>query len=192
MAKALGGRLRARGLDPLETREPGGTPVGDRLRSLFVDRTLALDPLCELFVVCAARAQHVSEVIGPALAAGRIVVCDRFADATVAYQGFGRGLDLTFVRSCADAAAEGLEPDLTLLLDVRWEIARERLENRAAGTEVDRLEAELESFHERVRAGYLELAHAEPNRFVVLDAAHAPQTLADEAWRCVAPHLEVR
>jgi dTMP kinase len=180
-------RLREGGHEPVVTREPGGTPVGDRLRELFVDASLQLDPLCELFVVCAARAQHVRDVIGPALDQGKTIVCDRFGDATIAYQGYGRGLDLQFVAACAAAAAGGRQPDLTLLLDVPWETARARLSQR--GRHADRLEAEDERFHRRVRDGYLTLAQREPARIVVLDASLDPAGLLDQAWVRLAPHL---
>jgi dTMP kinase len=187
LLRGLSARLRARGIEPLETREPGGTPAGDRLRALLLDAPHALEPATELFIVNAARSEHVAKVLRPALATGCIVLCDRFADATIAYQGGGRGLPLAAVRTACELATGGLVPDLTLLVDLPWEAARKRLTARAlaSGEAADRLEREDAAFHERVRAAYLALAAEEPGRFVVLDGTLAPEPLAAAAW----PHL---
>lgn len=166
------------------TREPGGTPAADRLRSVLLDATEALDPMTELFVVCAARAQHVARVIEPMLDAGRLILCDRFSDATVAYQGYGRGLDREMVRACCGYAARGVVPNLTLLVDLAPALSRERVRARsdASGVPTDRMEREDGGFHERVRAGYLAIAQAEPARVRILDAALSEDALLERAW----------
>ncbi len=153
---ALAGRLRSEGQDPFVTREPGGTPVGDAVRALFLDRSVAIAPLTEALLVNAARAQHVSDAIRPALEAGRTVLCDRFVDSTLAYQGYGRRMDLPFLRELCEAATGGLTPGFTLLVDVPIDVSRARTQSRAR--DADRLESEDDAFHERVRRGYLELA----------------------------------
>jgi dTMP kinase len=160
------------------TREPGGTPLGNLLRAAFVNPNVSIDPLAEAFVVNASRAQHVADVIEPALARGATVICDRFADATLAYQGYGRGLDLAMLRALAQTATRGREPDLTLLVDVPLAVSRERVASRAlaTGTKTDRLEREDDGFHERVRDGYLALAREHP-RFEILDGTRIPDQL---------------
>jgi dTMP kinase len=148
--------LRASGRDVFVTREPGGTALGNAVRAVFLDRSIPIDPLTEALLVNAARAQHVSEAIAPALRAKRTVLCDRFVDSTLAYQGYGRGLDGTFLREVCDAATGGVEPDITLLIDVPIAVSRARTQARERA--VDRVESEDDAFHERVRGGYLKLA----------------------------------
>lgn len=164
LAESLAGRLQAEGRDVFVTREPGGTPVGDAVRVIFLDRSIRIEPLAEAFLINAARVQHVARGIRPALEAGRAVVCDRFIDSTLAYQGYGRGLDLAELRQLSDRAAGGLMPDVTLLVDVPVEVSRER--RRERGGAVDRLESEADAFYERVRAGYLELARGPRHRVI--------------------------
>ena len=172
------------------TREPGGTPLGNLLRAAFVDPTVAIDPVAEAFIVNASRAQHVADVIEPALARGATVLCDRFADATLAYQGYGRGVERELLRSLARAATRGREPDLTLLVDVPLEVSRARVASRAVatGTSTDRLEREGDGFHERVRDGYLALAREHPERFEVLDGTR----IADHVLRAALAALDGR
>ena len=163
--------LRARGIMVLATREPGGTPLAERVRQVVLERgTEAVSPVTETLLMFAARALHVDNVIRPALARGEWVVCDRFTDATRAYQGCGRGVDAALIESLAQAVHADLKPDLTLLLDlpVATGLARARARSGAAS---DRFEAETVSFFERVRAGYLALAAREPGRFRRIDAA---------------------
>lgn len=163
----------------MATREPGGTTLGDALRAIFLDRTLSIEPLSEAFLVNAARAQHVDRVIRPALASGGIVLCDRFTDSTLAYQGYGRGMDLALLRALCDFATGGVEPDVVLLVDLPVGVARARLGDRAKAP--DRIENEDDGFHERVRRGFLRLARAPRHR--VLDGALSPERLLDEAMR---------
>jgi len=165
------------------TREPGGTPAGDRMRALFLDPALAIDRLAEVLLLNASRAQLVAEVVRPALAAGRWVLTDRFSLATLAYQGYGRGLDLTALRAVAATATGALAPELTLLVDVPVALSRARVAARtqATGATIDRVEREDDAFHERVRAGYRELAAADAS-VRVLDGRLAPEALAAAAW----------
>jgi dTMP kinase len=162
--------LRQQGMDPLVTREPGGTPMGDRIRdALFGARDHGALPLTEALLMNASRAQHVAELIRPALAAGRLVLCDRYADATLAYQGYGHGLELAVLRTLITMATGGLQPDLTILLDLPVEVGLAR--KRSAEQELNHLDLQSLEFHERVRHGYLELAGSEPGRWRVLDAS---------------------
>ena len=181
LLSGVAARLRANGRDPLVTREPGGTPVGDAIRGLFLNRSSSVAPLTEALLVNAARAQHVADVIEPALATGRTVLCDRFVDSTLAYQGYGRGHDRAALQAMCDLATAGIVPDLTFLLDVP--VAVSRLRTRARGRDADRLEAEDDAFHERVRAGFLELARGPRHR--VLDGRLDPDALLAEAMRAL-------
>lgn len=174
--------LVAAGRDVVPVREPGGTAIGEQIRALLIDpRHAELTPRTEMLLFAASRAQLVAEVIAPALARGRVVVCERYVDASLAYQGVARGLGVDVVRAVNDAATGGLRPDLTLLLDLdpetglrraRAATARTRPEGaRAAGWEGgDRLERETLAFHARVREGFLTLARIDPQRIRVLDA----------------------
>ncbi|HSG90775.1 MAG TPA: dTMP kinase [Pseudomonadales bacterium] len=165
---ALVAHLRARGLEVVLTREPGGTPLAEEIRDLLLARREELmDPVAELLLMFAARAQHVARRIEPALAAGQWVVCDRFTDATYAYQGGGRGLDEGLIAELAARVHGSLWPDLTLYLDLPPTLGLERTVARGAP---DRIETEAEAFFERVRAAYLERAAAEPERFRIIDA----------------------
>jgi dTMP kinase len=172
-AEALADHLARRGLEVHVTREPGGTWLGERIRDILLARTgssAPIDPLTDALLFNAARRQLVTEVIRPSLASGRTVVCARFADSTLAYQGFGAGVALERLRALETAATDGLEPDLTILLDIR---VAEGLA-RKAPDDVTRFEAEFDlAFHERVRDGFLALAAAEPERFAVVDASGA-------------------
>ena len=178
LLSGLAERLRAAGRNVLVTREPGGTPAGDAIRGLFLDERLKIGAMTEALLVNAARAQHVEDVIRPALVAGTTVLCDRFVDSTYAYQGYGRGLDLAALRAMCDAATGGLSPDLTLLLDVSVAVSRARTRERGGS---DRVESESDRFHEHVRRGFLDVAQ-EP-RHCVLDGTLQPQALLDRALR---------
>jgi len=163
-------RLDRQGVSHIVTREPGGTPIGEKIRELLLDPSHAsLDQRAEVLLYTASRAQHARERIAPALEKGVWVLADRYADATLAYQGYGRGLGPEILRPFQEWATRGLWPHLTVLLDCPAETAWSRRKNR--GTKEDRLEQESPSFHESVRRGYLELARAEPGRFLILDAS---------------------
>ena len=179
LVAALAEALRGRGVDPLVTREPGGTPLGERVRALFLDREAAIDPLAEAMLMAASRAQLVRTIIRPALERGAFVLCDRFWDASVAYQGYGRNLGADRVIALNRIATEDLTPDLTLLLDLPQEEAQRRM--RARRGELDRMELESQAFHRRVAEGYAALARRFPERFVVLDARRASDVLAAQA-----------
>ena len=159
-------RLRARGHGLLVTREPGGTPLAERLRELVL--ALPMDPIAETMLLFAARADHVQREIAPALEAGTWVLCDRFTDATFAYQGGGKGVAAELIAHLALVSHDGLLPDLTLVFDCPYEVSRERL--RQTGREPDRFEREDRPFFERVRQAYLALARTHPERIRVIDA----------------------
>jgi dTMP kinase len=171
---------------PLVTREPGGTPLGDVIRRIFLDPAGAIDPLAEAMLMNASRAQLVTDVVGPALRQGRTVLCDRFFDATIAYQGYGRGLDVEMLLEMCLIATRRIAPDLTFLLDLPAEVSAQRVRARGGS---DRLEREDVGFHERVRAGYLELAQRFPGRIVVLDASAAPDEVHAHATAVIAERL---
>ena len=169
----LVGALREVGRDVVATREPGGTPLGERIRELLLHETMA--PSTEALLMFAARQEHVLRVIEPALLRGSDVVCDRFTDASLAYQGAGKGIPLDRLQALAHWVHPGLRPDLSVLLDLPPEVAAQRLRGRDA----DRFEREPLAFFERVRAQYLQLAAAEPQRWLVVDAQAAPERVAE-------------
>ena len=154
------------------TKEPGGTPTADRIRAILLESGSVVDPVAEVFLFAASRRQHVVEVIRPALERGQVVLCDRFTDATLAYQGFGRLQNLDRLRDLNDWATGSLQPDLTLLFDLPEEVGLRRAQSRNAVATQDegRFEAEDLRFHRRVREGYLTLAKAEANRYAIVDA----------------------
>jgi dTMP kinase len=165
--------LRQQGQEVLVTREPGGTSISDQIRAIIMkmDNT-AMNPRTEILLFLAARAQLVAQVIRPALEAGQVVICDRYADSTLAYQGYGHGNDLDLLRRFLNFATGGLLPDLTLLLDIDVKDGIRR--KQAGGSEWNRMDAYTLAFHQRVRQGYLELAHADPGRWVIVDASQPP------------------
>lgn len=173
-------RLAERIPNAIATKEPGGTPTADRIRAILLDPESHLDRVAELFLFAASRRQHVVELIRPALGRGEVVLCDRFTDSTLAYQGFGRVIDLDQLRTLNAWATDSLLPDLTLLFDLPEEVglSRARSRNAAATPHEGRFEAEDLRFHRRVREGYLSLAVAEPKRFVKIDA----DATADEVF----------
>jgi dTMP kinase len=184
-AERLAAHLRERGIDTHLTREPGGTWLGERIRTLLLERTgstAPTDPLADALLFNAARRQLVREVIGPALDHGTTVICARFADSTLAYQGFGAGLDPVDLRRLNDLATDGLRPDLTLILDVPVEVG---LARKAPG-DVTRFEAEYDlDFHRRVRQGFIAIAAAEPDRVALVDATGGIDAVAQEIARLV-------
>jgi dTMP kinase len=163
-------RLRKAGREVVVTREPGGTPLAERLRRLVLAEPM--DPFAETLLMFAARADHVQKLIAPALARGAWVVCDRFTDATLAYQGAGKGVPEERIRQLAQATHPGLAPDQTLVFDCPYEVSRSRL--NGAGRALDRFESEEQAFFERVRAAYRALAAAEPGRVRLVDGSKSP------------------
>ncbi|MBP7377537.1 MAG: dTMP kinase [Pyrinomonadaceae bacterium] len=170
--RLLADDLRARGLDAITTREPGGTELGRQLRAAFLETHEKVAPMAELLAFAADRAQHVEFLIKPALAEGKIVISDRYADATFAYQGAGRGFPQDKVDQVIELATGGLKPDLTLFFDIPVAIAVERMSNRdESEAKANRMDAETAEFYTRVREAYLTIASAEPERFIVVDAS---------------------
>ena len=181
--------LTPRGYQVLITREPGGTAIGDQIRQVLSDlKNTGMHPRSETLLFLAARAQLVEQVIKPHLADGHIVLCDRYADSTMAYQGYGHQNDLDQINSLINFATGGLKPDLTLLLDVGAEAGIKR---KAEGTEWNRLDAYSLEFHERVRQGYAELAQAEPERWVVIDADQPADRVQEMIRQVVQSRLPV-
>ena len=179
----LAERLRAAGAEVVVTCEPGGTPVGDRVRALVLDVSHAgMASRTELLLYEASRAELVSAVIGPALERGAVVLCDRFADSSTAYQAYGRGIPLAEVLTLNMLATGGVSPDLTLLLDLE---PAEGLARAAGASAADRLESEDLGFHERVRAGFLAIAGGEPLRVQVLDGSLGPEGVAEKVTGAV-------
>ncbi len=168
--------LEERGVPFVRTREPGGTPLADDLRRLLLRGQRAVAPRAELLMMTAARADHVRNVIRPALGDGKVVICDRFSDSTVAYQGYGRGLPIEQVRTADEIATEGLKQDMTFLIDVPSEIGLARVRN-GRETAPDRFEEEELEFHSRIREGYLAIWKEEPARVVLLDGRKSPDEL---------------
>ena len=167
----LAAALRERQFSVLTTRQPGGTEIGQAIRALMIREHTGLTPLAELLLLIADRTQHVAELVQPHLEAGQVVISDRYTDSSVAFQGYGRGLDIATVDELNHLATGGLTPDLTILFDVDIETARARLDARPnVDSEMRGFDEETRDFHNRVRAGYLELAARHPQRFRVLDA----------------------
>ena len=182
----LAARLRAEGRqDILTTREPGDGPLGQELRRLVLDPPMGIeiDPRAELLIMLADRAQHVAQAIRPHLEAGGIVLCDRYTDSSLAYQGYGRGLALAEIERLNSYATDGLAPDLTVLLDVNPAVGLARQRART------RMEEEALPFHQRIRDGFLALAAQEPSRFLVLDSAQSADAVTGLLWARVAPLL---
>ncbi len=175
--------LESRGYECQTTREPGGTAIGERIRGILLDPAhVKLDPVAELLLYMADRVQHIRTVIEPGMAAGRVVLCDRFFDATLVYQGYARGLDLKMIRRLHQLACDNLQPDLTLLFDLDPTVGLQRawrqIHNGARTNAETRFEQEKIGFHRKVRAGYLELARIAPERIRVVDAGLAEQAVS--------------
>jgi len=178
-ARALWRKLARLSIPAELTQEPGGTPLGNQLRSVLKKRRQdEISPLAELLLFAACRTQLVNEVIRPNLQQGKVVICDRFADSTTAYQGYGRGLDLEAIKEINDLATHGIKPGLTILLDIPTQKGLGRKQNKAN----DRFEAEDIAFHNRVRNGYLKLAAEEPERWLVIDATLPRARIGKIIW----------
>ena len=185
----LAAYLRAVGYDVIVTREPGGTAVGDQIREILMNlNNISIVPRTEILLFLAARAQHVDEFIRPALEAGKVVLCDRFSDSTLAYQGYGHNTDLNTLQALLDFSTSGLKPDLTLLVDVPVEVGIER--KRRNNSEWNRLDDYELAFHQCVREGYFALAEAEPNRWVIIDATQDKKDVQNELRKAILGRLE--
>ena len=185
--------LKQAGCDVLLTREPGGTPVGNRLRGALLDAHEEVDPLTELLVFAADRAQHVRRVLRPAIRSDQIVFSDRYADATRAYQGAGRGFSPELIAEIIQLATEGLTPDLTVLFDLSIADATARTERRGNGTHRgDRLDAEGDDFHTRVREAYLQLARDEPERIKIVKSNQPLEVTQQRVKEIIIPFLRNR
>ncbi|MBM4260014.1 MAG: dTMP kinase [Deltaproteobacteria bacterium] len=193
--KRLEAWLKSQGRRCVVTREPGGTALGQTLRKVLLEvGETPVVPAAELLLYLADRAQHVQEVIRPALLRGDVVLCDRYTDSTLAYQGYGRGIDLAVLRQQNAIANGGLAPDLTLLFDCPVEVGlgrtvRRQTEAGAAANAEDRFEREHKQFHEKLRAGFLEMAKAEPKRFRVIDATQSIEAIAEQVRTIVEREL---
>ena len=183
--------LRLRGLDVVVTREPGGTPLGDRLRAALLDTDEQVDPLAELLLYAADRAQHVRQLVRPALDTGHFVLSDRYADATVAYQGAGRGFPPALIDEVIALATGGLMPHLTLIFDLPVAESRARDQRRtSSGDQNDRLDVESDEFRTRVRNAYLQIAAADPDRVRVIDATRSIEETHAQVLELVLPLIE--
>ncbi len=187
--------FEGRGIECVATRQPGGTLIGENIRSILLDpANRALEPLAELLLYMADRAQHINELIRPALKNGKTVVCDRYFDATLVYQGFARGLSIDLIGQLHQLLFDDLKPDVTLLLDLSPQVGLERvwqqLNNGQRSGDESRFEAEAVAFHEKVRAGYLELARLEPERFRIIDAAQTQNQVFAAMRKIVSSFLK--
>lgn len=186
-ARQLAAHLEARGMRTLVTREPGGAAISEQIRAIVLDnKNDGMEPMAEALLYVASRAQFVAEVVRPALAAGIIVICDRFADSTLAYQGYGRGLDVGTLKQLNAIATGGLAPDITFLLELP---VAEGLDRRHKEGNANRLDNAGSAFHERVRNGYHALAAAGPQRWRVIDAGAAEPVVASDIWAALSPFV---
>jgi dTMP kinase len=191
--RMLANFLKQRGCNILLTREPGGTPVGIRLRAALLDAQEEVDPLTELLVFAADRAQHVRRVLRPALESGQIVFSDRYADATAAYQGAGRGFKPELIAEIIELATGGLKPDLTLLFDLPVDDSITRTRRRINGQQPgDRLDGETAEFHARVREAYLSIARSEPGRVKIVETNQPVELTQEHVREIVLPYLRSR
>jgi dTMP kinase len=184
----LAEKLKSLSYDVVFVREPGGTVISERIREILLDtKHHGMNQIAELLLFSAARAQLVNEIIKPALAQSKIVLCDRYVDSTTAYQGYGRGLRLGAVKTINTVATLGVMPHLTFIIDLSLEQLEER--KKRSGSDADRMELSGRLFYENVRHGYLEMAQAEPLRFKVLDGALEIASIQDQIWSFVSDHL---
>jgi dTMP kinase len=184
----LAQQIKQRGFEVVVTREPGGTPLGEGIRQLLVsDVSVHVAPTTELLLYVAARAQHVAELIAPSLEAGRIVISDRYTDSTVAFQGYGRGLDAAMIEKLNRFATSGLVPDLTIVFDIDPALARARLDSRPVGGLLGAFDEQHADFHQRMREGYLKLAKEQPSRIHVVDAGGAVEETHSRVMALVLP-----
>jgi len=192
LIEQMASQLAAEGRPVLKTREPGGTKLGEHVRQLLLQHSQDAIPIeahAELSLFLASRAQHILEVIKPALSAGKIVLCDRFNDSSVAYQGAARGLGVKKVAECCDFISQGLQPNLTLYLDIDPELGLNRAKKSRASQ--DRIESETLAFHTKIREAYLSIWKEHPHRFHLLNAALPPESVFSEAMKLIQPLLAI-
>ena len=189
----LAKRLAKEGHETLTLREPGGTPIGEAIRDVvkFPPGHNPISPDTELLLMNASRAQLIQQAIRPALTNGAVVLCDRFYDSSLAYQGHGRGLDLVKVQKAIDLAIDGTKPNLTLLLDIPLSVSQARVSDRhqSTGEGQDQFDQAGDAFFERVHAGFHVLAKGEPERYRVIDGTQSPEAVAEAVWDCIEPLL---
>jgi dTMP kinase len=193
-AQILADGLQRTGRKVILTREPGGSRAGEAIRALFLDSSIALDQVAEFLLVLADRAQHVAECLRPALAAGHTVISDRYADSTIAYQGYGRGFEIKLLQQLNALAVDSVQPDLTFVLDCPVELGLERTRSRSLGLPgpTDRFESERLDFHRRVREGFLAIARKEPERVLILDSTRPLDELQAEIWKVTLSRIAAR
>ncbi len=194
--KRIGAAMQAKGVSHVITREPGGTSIGQKIRSILLDpQNKEIDPTTELLLYTSDRSQHIMQVIAPALTAGHIVLCDRFFDATLVYQGYARGLDIDKIKALHHLACKGLKPDITFLFDLTpadgLSRAWQEIKNGARDNSETRFEEETLLFHEKVREGYLTLANLEPERFRIIDATHDRDSITRQIVATLSRRLEI-
>lgn len=187
LARGLEKRLQEAGFSVLMTREPGGSPIAEKIRSLLLDpENTAIDPKTEALLYAASRRQHLTETIEPALEQGKVVLCDRFLDSSLAYQGEGRGLGMEQVEAVNDFGLEGFRPDLTLFVSVSEETGRKRVQSRG---QPDRLDQEAKAFHARVRRGFEKLMQEKDRPGIIINGEGTPEQVLEEAWDRLQPFL---
>jgi len=187
----LAQQLSQRGFEVVVTREPGGTPLGEGVRQLLVsDESVHIAPTTELLLYVAARAQHVAELILPSIKSGRIVISDRYTDSTVAFQGYGRGLEPNIIQTLNKFATSGLVPDLTIVFDIDPKLARARLDSRPVGGLLGAFDEQHAGFHERMREGYIKIAHEHPERVKLVDAGGAVEETHSRVMALVLPMIK--
>lgn len=187
--------LETEGYDCVITKEPGGTVIGEKIRSILLDpQNKGIHPMTELLLYAADRVQHIKELIGPMIENGKVVICDRFHDSTTVYQGFTRGLDVNLINQLNQLVLEGVKPDITFVLDLPAKLGLERawkqINNGSRSDKETRFENEKLSFHEKVREGYLSIAQSEPKRFFIVDAAAKPESVREAIISCLKDFLK--
>lgn len=188
--KSLVDKLQKEGYEIVLTREPGGTPISEQIRDVILNKgNTAMDPVTEALLYAASRRQHVEEKVRPALKEGKIVLCDRFLDSSLAYQGGARGLGMDLILKINEPAINGLWPDVTIFFDLKPEVGLARI-NANSNREVNRLDVEKMEFHQKVRASFLELAERYPDRYVIIDASKTPEEVAEEAYDALKVKLK--
>ncbi len=188
--KSLVDKLQKEGYEIVLTREPGGTPISEQIRDVILNKeNTAMDPVTEALLYAASRRQHVEEKVRPALKEGKIVLCDRFLDSSLAYQGGARGLGMDLILKINEPAINGLWPDVTIFFDLKPEVGLARI-NANSNREVNRLDVEKMEFHQKVRASFLELAERYPGRYVIIDASKTPEEVAEEAYDALKAKLK--